>query len=248
MLFGWTLEIWVLAAAASLVAGVVRGFTGFGFALILVTAVTVLAPPSEIVPVSLLLDIFAGIRMLPHVHADIDRRGSVLMVLGALPAIPLGALALSALSDDAMRLGIGVAVLVATLAIAAGIGLKRVPGTGLKLVTGATMGLLSGAAGIPGPPVILLYLSSPLPVATLRATAVAVFLVTDLVSVVVMGFYGLITMHLLLHCLVLIPIVEGAVFLGRRLYGRADPGTVKRAALVLLATLAVVVIGRSLLN
>jgi uncharacterized protein len=248
MLFGWTLEIWVLAAVASLVAGVMRGFTGFGFALILVTAVTVLAPPSDIVPVSLLLDIFAGIRMLPHVHADIDRRGSVLMVLGALPAIPLGALALSALSDDAMRLGIGVAVLIATLAIAAGIGLKRVPGTGLKLATGATMGLLSGAAGIPGPPVILLYLSSPLPVATLRATAVAVFLVTDLVSVVVMGFYGLITAHLLLHCLILIPIVEGAVLLGRRLYGRADPATVKRAALVLLGTLAVVVIGRSVLG
>lgn len=248
MLLGWSPEVWALAAAASLVAGTVRGFTGFGFALILVTAVSVLAPPAEIVPISLVLDIFAGIRLLPHVHHDIDRRGSALMVLGALPAIPIGALALAALDENSMRLGIGIAVLVATVAIAAGIGLRRPPGSALKLATGVTVGLMSGAAGIPGPPVILLYLSSPLPAATLRATAVAVFLVTDLVSLAVMGGYGLIDGELLLRCLVLVPLVEGAVYLGRRLYGVARPETVKQAALILLGILAVVAIGRATLG
>lgn len=248
MLLGWTAEVWALAAAAALVAGTVRGFTGFGFALILVTAVSVLAPPAEIVPISLVLDIFAGIRLLPHVHHDIDRRGSALMVLGALPAIPLGALALAALDEDHMRLGIGVAVLLATLAIAAGLGLRRPPGTALKLATGVTMGLLSGSAGIPGPPVILLYLSSPLPAATLRATAVAVFLATDLVAVSVMAAYGLIGVDLLLRCLILVPLVEAAVYLGRRLYGRSAETTVKRAALVLLGALAVVAIARAVVG
>lgn len=248
MLLGWTAEVWALAAAASLVAGTVRGFTGFGFALILVTAVSVLAPPAEIVPISLVLDIFAGLRLLPHVRHDIDRRGSALMILAALPAIPLGALALAALDEDSMRLGIGVAVLVATVAIAAGLGLKRAPGTGLKLATGATMGLLSGSAGIPGPPVILLYLSSPLPAATLRATAVAVFLVTDLVSVAVMASYGLVTGDLLLRCLILVPLVEASVYLGRRLYGVAPEDSVKRAALLLLGGLAVVAIARAALG
>lgn len=248
MLLGWTAEVWALAAAASLVAGTVRGFTGFGFALILVTAVSVLAPPAEIVPISLVLDIFAGLRLLPHVRHDIDRRGSALMILAALPAIPLGALALAALDEDSMRLGIGVAVLVATVAIAAGLGLKRAPGTGLKLATGATMGLLSGSAGIPGPPVILLYLSSPLPAATLRATAVAVFLVTDLVSVAVMASYGLVTGDLLLRCLILVPLVEASVYLGRRLYGVAPEDAVKRAALLLLGGLAVVAIARAALG
>lgn len=248
MLLGWSPEVWALAAAASLVAGTVRGFTGFGFALILVTSVSVLAPPAEIVPISLVLDIFAGIRLLPHVRHDIDRRGSALMVLGALPAIPLGALALASVDDNAMRLGIGIAVLVATLAIAAGLGLKRAPGAGLKLGTGVAMGLLSGSAGIPGPPVILLYLSSPLPAATLRATAVAVFLVTDLVSLSVMAGYGLVDTDLALRCLILVPIVEGAVYLGRRLYGVAPEERVRQAALVLLGLLAVVAIGRATLG
>ncbi|MEQ9331671.1 sulfite exporter TauE/SafE family protein [Thalassobaculum sp.] len=247
-LLGWPAEVWALAAAASLVAGVVRGYTGFGFALILVTTVSVLAAPGEIVAFSGVVDIFASLRMLPHVHRDVDRRGCLLMLAGALPAIPIGALALAGFSEDAMRLAIGVAVLAATLAIAAGIGLRRVPGTGLKLATGVTMGLMSGAAGIPGPPVILLYLSSPLPAATLRATAVAVFLAVDLIALVTMTAYGLVTADVLLHCLVLAPLVEGAVYLGRRLYGTADETSVKRAALALLAVMALVAIIRATLG
>jgi len=245
MLLGWGVEVWALTAAAALVAGVVRGYTGFGFALILVTAGSVLAPPADIVPISVVLDLFAGFRLLPHVRGEVDRRGAALMVLGALPAIPLGAMALAVLDADAVRLGIGIAVLLATVAIASGIGLKRVPGIGLKLGTGVAMGLLSGFAGIPGPPIILLYLSSPLPVGMLRATAVAVFLAIDLIALATMAAYGLVTGELLLRCLLLAPLVEIGQRLGHRLYGLADPAAVKRAALVLLAVLAVVAIARA---
>lgn len=248
MLLGWSPEVWALAAAASLVAGVVRGYTGFGFALILITSVSVLAAPADIVPISVVLDIFASVRMLPHVYRHVDRRGTALMLLGALPAIPIGVLALATVDENLMRLGIGVAVLAATIAIAAGLGLRRPPGTALKLATGVTMGLMSGSAGIPGPPVILLYLSSPLPAATLRATAVAIFLATDLVALAVMTSYGLVTAELLLRCLILVPLVEASVYLGRRLYGVAAEASVKRAALVLLAAMALVAIGRATLG
>lgn len=245
MLLGWGVEIWALAAGAALVGGAVRGFTGFGFALIFITAVALLAAPAEIVPISTVLDMFAGIRLLPHVWKDVDKRGAGQMFLGALPAVPFGTMALAVLSPDVMRIGIGILVLVATAAIAFGVGLRRVPGTRLKLATGATMGFLSGSTGIPGPPVVLLYLSSPLPVATLRATASAVFLIVDAVAVTSLAIYGLITVHVLLHCLVLAPVVEGAVWLGRRLFGVADEAVVRRASLVLMAALAVVAIARA---
>jgi len=247
LFLGWDAAIWTLAAVSCLVAGVVRGFTGFGFALILVTAVSLLAPPAQIVPISLVLDIFAGLRLLPHVHRDIDRKGTLLMVLGALPAIPVGLYALTVVSDDHMRLGIGVLVLAAVTAIGLGLGLRRAPGTGLKLTTGVATGLLAGAAGIPGPPVILLYLSSPLPAAMLRATAVAVFLFTDAIALIGSGIAGLLSVELFWRCLILAPVVEIGVLIGRRGYGVARPEAVKRAALILLALLATVAIGRVLL-
>ena len=76
---GWDLGIWAFVAAACLVAGVVRGFTGFGFPLIVVTATSLVVAPVEVVPIALLLDVLASVRMLPSVRADIDRRGALIM-------------------------------------------------------------------------------------------------------------------------------------------------------------------------
>ena len=243
---GWDLGIWAFVAAACLVAGVVRGFTGFGFPLIVVTATSLVVAPVEVVPIALLLDILASVRMLPSVRADIDRRGALIMLVAAVPAIPVGAWLLASIDAETMRLAIGIVVLAAVVCIARGLSLSRPPGTALLGSTGAAAGLLSGTMGMPGPPVILLYLSSPLPVATLRATAVTFFLFTDLVAMAALVAFGVVGTTVLLQALILAPVVEVAVLAGRRLYGIAEPAMVKRAALVLLTGLAVVAIAKSL--
>lgn len=243
---GWDPAVWAYVVATCAVAGVVRGFTGFGFPLIVVTATSLIIAPVEIVPIALLLDILAGVRMLPSVRHEVDRRGVVLLVLGAVPAIPLGAWLLASLDPETMCLAIGVIVLIAVGVIARGYRMATAPGSRLLAGTGMAAGFLSGSMGMPGPPVILLYLSSPLPVATLRATSVAFFLVTDLVSLSAMVWFSIIDGTVLWRALVLVPVVEIAVLAGRRLYGIADPAYVKRAALVLLAGLAVVAVAKSL--
>jgi len=245
---GWDALIWVAVVAACTVAGVVRGFTGFGFPLIVVTATSLVVAPIEIVPIALLLDILAGVRMLPSVHREVDRKGVTFLVLGAVPAIPVGAWLLASLHPETTRFAIGVIVLIAVIVIARGYRMTRPPGSPLLAGTGVAAGFLSGTMGMPGPPVILLYLSSPLPVATLRATSVAFFLFTDLVSLAAMIWFAIVDETVLWRALVLVPVVEIAVLVGRRLYGVADPAYVKRAALVLLAILAVVAIGKSIIE
>ncbi|NQW08630.1 MAG: sulfite exporter TauE/SafE family protein [Alphaproteobacteria bacterium] len=246
MLLGWDASLWAFVAGACVVAGVVRGFTGFGFPLIVVTASSLVIAPAEIVPIALLLDILAGLRLLPHVRADVDRRGATLLILSAAPMIPIGAYLLASIDPDVMRLAIGIMVLIAVIALARGLALSRPPNAPLLSLTGVVAGFLSGVAGMPGPPVILLYLSSPLPVATLRATAIAFFLFTDVVALLAMSYYGLIGVELLWRAAVLAPLVEVAVFAGRKLYGVAEPSMVKQAALVLLALLAASAIARSM--
>lgn len=245
---GWGAWLWVIALVTALVAGIVRGFTGFGLALIVVTALAVVAPPVAIAPIAIMLDLFASVRMLPHVHRDVDRQGVLLMTLAALPMIPVGVWLLAVVDEEAMRLAIGVVVLFAVGCIGAGFGLKRPPGPGLKVLTGVFVGLMNGSAGIPGPPIILLYLSSPLPAAVLRATAVALFLLTDLVALIGVSVAGLVDLELVLRFLIMVPVVEIGVLIGSRCYGIADPAHIKRAALALLAFLAIVAIGRVLLT
>ena len=50
---------------------------------------------------------------------------------------------------------------------------KRMPGKPMTFATGVACGILNGAAAIGGPPVILLYLSSPAGVTVSRALIIA---------------------------------------------------------------------------
>ena len=60
MHFGWDLHIWSVALIATLIGGIVRGFTGFGFALILISALLLVADPVSVVPLTLVIDLLAG--------------------------------------------------------------------------------------------------------------------------------------------------------------------------------------------
>jgi uncharacterized protein len=94
---------------------------------------------------------------------------------------------------------------------------------------------------------VLLYLSAPLRVATARATAIAFFILSDSLTVAVMAWQGLIGTDALLRAVVLAPVMVLGAGFGTTLFGRADPGLVRKAALLVLAVLAAVGIGRVLL-
>jgi uncharacterized membrane protein YfcA len=104
-----------------------------------------------------------------------------------LIGIPLQILLLISLNTNAMRLGISVAILVSVILIARGFSFHKLPGSPLMLLTGGVSGFLSGSSGIPGPPLILLYLSSPLPISNTQATTVAFFLLMDSVALIGMA-------------------------------------------------------------
>ena len=115
-------------------------------------------------------------------------------------------------------------------------------------LTGGLSGFLSGSAGIPGPPLILVYLSSPLPIITTRATTVAFLLLADSVALIYMASQDLVTTEVLLRTAVLAPISFVGIAIGSRLFKIAQPEQVKTAALWLLAVLAIVGIGKVLIS
>ncbi|MEN8198105.1 MAG: sulfite exporter TauE/SafE family protein, partial [Pseudomonadota bacterium] len=53
--------------AAVFVAATIRGFSGFGLSALVVSSISLVLPPAEIVPMTLLLEAVASLRMLPAV-------------------------------------------------------------------------------------------------------------------------------------------------------------------------------------
>ncbi len=243
---GWDLHVWAVAITATLIGGVIRGFTGFGFALILISALLLVADPVAVVPLTLILDLLAGFTLLPRTFRQVHWIGIRQLLIGSVVGVPAGFACLLLVAPEPMKIAIYSGILASVLLIAKGFKLASVPGNGMLAGTGVVAGLMSGASGIPGPPVILLYLSSPLPVSTTRATAIAFFIFIDIFALGLAAYKDLMSVDMLLRCALLFPLMAIGTSIGHRLYGLAQPETVKLAAIILLGVLAIVGIGKVL--
>src|SRR5581483_12407656 len=89
---------WPLLLATSSViflAAIVRGFSGFGFSLLSITAISIIMPAREIVPTIFMLEVSASINMIPSIWREIDWRGIAFLLLGYVVALPFGVYALA---------------------------------------------------------------------------------------------------------------------------------------------------------
>jgi len=81
--------IWWLIATMS-IAGVVRGFTGFGTALIFVPIAGMFLPPAAVVGTITMTGIASTAALLPRAWRQSDRGEVGILVLAALPLVPVG--------------------------------------------------------------------------------------------------------------------------------------------------------------
>ena len=234
------LPAWQFAAAGLVlaIAGVVRGFSGFGFSMVAVTALSLFRPPAEIIPMVLLLEISASLNLMVAVWREADWGSLVWLSMGMVVATPLGVLVLATVAPNPMRIVVSLLVLAAAIGLLSGWRMQRQPGPLATLATGALSGFLNGAASIAGPPVIVFYLSSPAAMHVSRASLIAFFLGCDIVALLVGGAYGLVTVHTWYRAACFLLPVAAGVFLGHRSFRRTRPETFRQLVLLLLIVLA----------
>ncbi len=170
----------LVISAAVFGAAVLRGLTGFGFALAAVPAMSFVVSPARAVCIAIVLQCLVGLRDVVTMRALLDRNALGLLSIGALLGTPLGILALTQLSADAMRGGLGLVVGAGLIALIARVELA--PGRGPALGAGVLSGLFSGLAAMPGPPAIAYFLGRAAPAVTTRASLMVFFFLTSLMA------------------------------------------------------------------
>ncbi len=227
-------------------AAVVRGYSGFGFSLLAVVSLSLLLPPTEIVPSIFMMEVVASLHLLPGVWRDIHWRALFWLAVGSLVGTPFGVYALAHVPAAPMTLALSVFVLIAAILLAAGYALKSMPGRAATFTTGTASGLFNGGFGIGGPPVILFFFSSPAGAAAGRASMIAFFLMTDVVGLAWQGWNGLLTPATVWRAVIFLPALAAGVWLGNRGFLSADPVDFRRWVLRLLMLLAVLTGARAL--
>ena len=129
------------AVGAAVLAGALRGFSGFGSALVLAPTISALYGPRTAVPVALLLELLLSVPFVPPALRLVDRRRVAILCAAALVAIPAGAALLVAVDEDALRVAICAMVLVAAAVIGLGWRYHGRPSAAATAVTGGLSGL-----------------------------------------------------------------------------------------------------------
>lgn len=231
---GLDLLLLSLALAVVLAAAFVRGYSGFGFPLLAVPALTLVLPPDQVVPIMFLVEMAIAALLLPSAWGAVDWRSLRWILPAALLCLPFGGFLLLVVPAAWMALAIAALVLAFALLFWRGYALKRQPGAPLSLAAGAASGLLGGAAAIPGPPVILFYFSSPGTAAVSRASLILYFAVIDVVGLAVMAWNGLVTEATLIWAALLVLPVCLCVWLGKKHFFATDEATFRRIVLILI--------------
>ncbi|MEO1090885.1 MAG: sulfite exporter TauE/SafE family protein [Pseudomonadota bacterium] len=234
------------AATGALLAGIVRGFSGFGAAMILVPILAATHGPQLAVPVLLLVDMGPTMPLAWRARRHCAWREVLPLATGFLVAMPFGVLVL--LAADPVTLTRTMAILVIVVAAAMALGLRRTrpPGLPATLAVGASAGLLSGSTGIGGPPVVLFWLSGQDAAPRTRANVMVYFALSGVIGLVALTTAGLITPEVVAFSLALMVPYGGGLWLGAASFGRTDDATYRRLALGLIAAVGLTILVTSL--
>ncbi len=229
----------LIAAATVLLAGIVRGFAGFGSAMIMVPVLAVLYGPLVAVPIALALEMAVSLPLVPPSAKLVDWRRISVLLIAACASVPLGVWLLRNLDPQIVRYVFSGIIIFAVILLATGWRYTGKPGFAPTMATGLLSGVMNGIAGMAGPPVVFFYLAGSDKAATSRASFIIFFAVVDLFALVIFAIGDAFTRDGVILALVLsVPFVLGGL-IGARMFGQSGERFYRLVALAILAAIAV---------
>lgn len=233
-------------AAAFLVAAFVRGYSGFGFSALVVSASALVTDPLYFVAVVMFCEFLMTFQQWAGVHRDVDWRRVGALMLGACIGLPLGLWGITQVGVDTGRAIIAGYVLFMCAVLMLGWRIKRPQGTPEHVGIGTFAGA-ANAVGMAGLPVATYFTAQGMPATVFRGTLVAYFAILDLFSAPLMWWHGMVTWDTLVAATLSLPVIGLGIWLGGRHFIKTDPQDFRRFAIGLLAILATLGLVKSVL-
>lgn len=232
------LDAFLWLSAASLIAGTVYGFAGFGAALIFMPLAIMVVDPAVALAALSISAISSFVTLVPQAWTEADRRATLTILAAALLFIPAGIHVLHTTDVTAIRWAVSAIALVTLAALVAGWRYRGTPGPPAWLAVGAAVGFMGGATGLNGPALILFQLGGQDAVARTRANTLIVLTCSGLAYLPFLALSGALSQAGLIAGLSqIVPYGLGAV-MGRRLFNPGRAGLYRRVAYAIIAAAA----------
>jgi len=207
---------WITFGAT--LAGLVRGFSGFGTAMIFLPVASSVVSPIWALTIMVVMDVIGPLPNVPRALRDGHPGDVARMALGMVLVLPVGVMVLSMMAPEGFRYAVSIIALILLAALIMGLRYRGVLSKPLIFGTGALGGFLAGSTGLAGPPVIMLYMASTHPAKVIRANLLLFLICADVLMLVVFALNGLLSVTpLVMGLIVAVPyllanVVGAAIF------------------------------------
>lgn len=179
--------LWGIAA----VAGLVRGFAGFGSAMMYMPAASaVLGSPVAVYVSMVVFDVIGPLPNVPRALRDCNKGEVVMLAVGLLVGLPIGLSVLTRIPAEPFRWTVALMALALLALLLSGWRYRAERTPPVTVGTGVVGGALSGSTGMAGAPALLLYLAGREETARIRANMILYLLVGDVISLTLLGAAG----------------------------------------------------------
>lgn len=240
MFAGHSGAVLLFLVGSALVAGMARGFSGFGAALVFVPLASAAIGPKLAVPLLLVIDAATSLGMIPNAWRNADKREVGMMSLGALVGVPVGTYVLANADPLTIRWAIVGLVAVMLALLMSGWRYHGRPKAAITVGVGAASGFCGGAAQVGGPPVIAYWLGGAVKPVTVRANIVLYFAVSSAINIVAYMVGGLFSREILALALLTAPAYAAGLFVGSHMFGMTSERTFRAICYSLIAFAALV--------
>jgi uncharacterized protein len=229
-----------IAAGISVLAGLVREFSGFGSALIYVPLIAAVYDPRVAAATLLLIDFVSGFPFAIAAFPYCNWREVVPITIAAMIAVPFGTMALLFIDATILRWIVAAVVLIAVSIIAAGVRYRK-PHTGsVTAAVGFASGFFGGAFQMDGPPVVIYWLGGANVASVVRANLMVFIVLNGATMCIAYLISGLLTSEVIVLSVLLgLPFITAMRF-GASFFQLVSEQGYRRFAYLIIAASAIV--------
>jgi len=237
-------ELICIAIGVVIAAYVVKGFTGFGAGVVLVSILSLMMDFKLVVAVGCACAVGNGIMLAPGARRHVDWRAILWLLTSCIVGVFVGTHALKELDRELLRRCYGAFIICFALYTLwherrADLPQPEPWPEWIAPICGLAAGVILGLFGAGGPAMVV-YLAHRLRrKEVLRGTLIMVLSITDVLRMGLYAWQGIMTQQVLMLSCYVVPAAIAGGFIGTRMHGRADPRTFRIVVAVVLLAIGV---------
>ncbi|SKA38540.1 hypothetical protein SAMN02745126_06042 [Enhydrobacter aerosaccus] len=206
------------ALGVTLVAGLMRGFAGFGSAMLMAPIFAILFGSAEMVVTVVAIELVVSLQLFPQVRAHADWKTLAPMSIAACLAMPLGVWALASVDKGTIVTAVSAVIVAFVVMMWSGWRYRGRRSAAIGATVGAVSGAMMATTSVGGPPVLLYLLSGNDPPAVNRANIVTYYFLTQFLLIVIVLATGVAGWDALARAIVLFPVMIAGAYAGGKLF------------------------------